>query len=151
MVMWSHWNHVENKNLLIQYSDKLKWKKCVFTYLPIGHSYGSHLYHVICLKFNCKIFKGGGQCDFQNVFFFLFGLITCVVMLIPIPRTTYMHFPLTHRSYSPVSGAGRGSRGSWWSCLARCTSVQQAALSDHLQRYLQQRPHAVQKGMIPVD
>lgn len=160
MVMWSHWNYVEKKNLLIHHSDKLKRKNWVFTYLPVGHSYGSHPHHVIRLIFDCKIFRGKkknvtfsklGISIISGGFFVLFfcllvGWLTCAVILIPnIPRPTYMHFPITHGSCSPVWGAGRGSRGSWWSCLARCTSVQQAALSDHPPRCLQQRPHAGRK------
>lgn len=152
MVMWSHWNHVENKNLLIHHSDKLKWKKMTF-YTPACRwqlwipSPPSHMLE-ISLQNQKKNNVTYSKLSAKIISVFFLCLLICVVMLIPsIPRPTYMHppTPLTHRSWSPVSAAGRGSRGSWWSCLAPCTSVQQAAWSDHPQRCLQQTPHAGQK------
>lgn len=49
------------------------------------------------------------------------------------------HIPLPYGSCSPVSSAGRESRGSWWSCQALCIAVRPAALSDRPPWYLQQR------------
>ena len=121
MVMWSHWNRGEQKSAYSSFR-LLKWKrKC--PYLLVGHSYGSRPYHVICLEFDCNIFRRKSKTPshieneafecFLYYLFYLFCLLTCVVILIlNIPRPTYTHLPLTHRSCSPVSEAGRGSRGS---------------------------------------
>lgn len=49
------------------------------------------------------------------------------------------HIPLPYGSCSPVSLAGRGSRGSWWSCRALCIAVRPAALSDRPPWCLEQR------------
>lgn len=49
------------------------------------------------------------------------------------------HTPLPYGSCSPVSVAGRGSRGSWWSCQALCIAVRPAALSDRPPWCLEQR------------